>query len=688
VTDGRIDVRSPGGYCFVSCDISGHSFESDLDEQVHRVDELNRLVRGVLESEAGAGAVWASGGDGGHLALRPESNEAASLEVVAVLRQWADAMDVPLRVAAHLGTVASTRGADDRVQLVGDGINFCGHLLDLGSVGAVVASQAYKEFIEGASITEARFDGPVRVYLKQRVPDSIYLLSIDGRFTSEWGDFTRGEHELLKKAARDLTALDAARGRSAQSAGGRQAEANDHRSALTWKIVYHAKRLLQANTADPRALNALEEVALREDLPDLFKRWDPTLFARFVQTAELVERRHGEAFCREGDEGDAMFVVLTGEVGVAAGRPDVEQRLDLRLGAGTVLGELALVLRGSRTATLQAVGDACVLSFNYERCRQFLKRAKSARTVQSSFEDLFAQRLSEFICNHCPSLVGMDRSGPLAAIPTARLSRYIMGALDRIELDRGAIVSPFAPEVSASGLYVLTRGELGNLGQTLSARKDLPVVYADLGSALVHMDQEFQARGSTGATLVHVDAEVFDRLDDAAEGRLLEEVADAVKRSLLEHYRFDVFLSYNRRDLELVTSIKTGLGRAGLRVFMDEPTTGSHFTPLLKNAILTSLAFVPVISSHVESSGAVGGPRSWVEMEVAFRQAAFDGEPNMFPVVTEGGDVEVVAGVSSVDASGRSEDYVVSAVAEAVRNRFSVVPFATRRITHPIEFEP
>jgi CRP-like cAMP-binding protein len=676
-------------FCFVSCDISGHSFDSDLPSQVERVYQLNAIMGGVLESPEGDGAIWASGGDGGHLALRPGSAAGTALDLLATLREWAEKAKVPLRMAAHFGPAVAVRGADGREQLVGDGINMCGHLLDYGPDGAVVVSESFRQFIDDAGMPTATFAGPVQVYLKQRMPDAVYLMSLSGRFTSEWGDLRRTDQELLRKTTKDLAALDVGDASSIEHMriAYRPGLPNATRleDVLAWKVVYHAKRLLQANTSDRLARTSLENVALRDDLPEFFSGWDPAVFGRFVQTAELVERRHGETLCREGDEGDAMFVVLTGQVGVASGEANIEQRLDLRFGAGVVLGELAVTLRAHRTATLQAIGDTAALSFNYDQCRDFLLEATSARTVRARFDMLFDQRLSEFVSNHCSILIGMDRSGPLAFMDPTRLSRYIMNSLTRYELQPGAVLTPMSSEVASPGLYVLAGGELHGAGVTLASRQALPVVYADFGDKFVHMCQEFTVARNSSATMLRTDADLFYRLGADRNQELMDSVATAVKSSLIAEYQFDVFISYNERDFELADEVRSGLVGAGLRVFLDVPKAGAHFTPGLKSALLSSLAFVPLITAHVESHS--GGVRSWVEREVEFRRIAFDGEPNMFPLRTEGGDAGVVADVTHIRTAGRSDKTVIAELAEAVRGRPAPVPYATRRLARPLEFE-
>ncbi|HEY1192318.1 MAG TPA: hypothetical protein VGE74_32135, partial [Gemmata sp.] len=54
---------------FVSFDIVSHSAEPDIGVQLERVRALNRFVRDALERLGPDRAIWASGGDGGHVAL-------------------------------------------------------------------------------------------------------------------------------------------------------------------------------------------------------------------------------------------------------------------------------------------------------------------------------------------------------------------------------------------------------------------------------------------------------------------------------------------------------------------------------------------------------------------------------------------------------------------------------------------
>jgi CRP-like cAMP-binding protein len=70
----------------------------------------------------------------------------------------------------------------------------------------------------------------------------------------------------------------------------------------------------------------------------------------------------GTAIIRQGDEGRGLFVVLSGEVEVAAtggGGGDAMPLATLR--AGDVFGEMSLIRGGATSATVQAASPATVL---------------------------------------------------------------------------------------------------------------------------------------------------------------------------------------------------------------------------------------------------------------------------------------------------------------------------------------
>src|SRR5262245_8152772 len=72
----------------------------------------------------------------------------------------------------------------------------------------------------------------------------------------------------------------------------------------------------------------------------------------FRNEPETVQHRAGETLFREGDPGDAMYVILDGSVELRLNGHVFET-----LGPGGVLGEMALIDQSPRVATAIAVTD-------------------------------------------------------------------------------------------------------------------------------------------------------------------------------------------------------------------------------------------------------------------------------------------------------------------------------------------
>jgi hypothetical protein len=469
---GDAGVGGPVTVAVVSCDIVGHATAPE-PVQLRNIDAINRIVAGVIDRDPTA--VWASGGDGGHLVFRSPEWPKHVTRLVTELQAWSRKSDTSLRITAHHGRVVVTVGADGRTQFVGEGINTAGRILAIGMSSGVLVSAVFgEEFEKAGTGLGVRFHSPRTLIGKKSTDMPVYLMSADS-VASRWPTPVEGVRADLAEAIVDGDG---------------------------WAILLHAKRVMQVNPHDPEAVDAVHQVfpgslsvrAAREEvrLNPLLSYLDPEALHEILQLGELVERDRDEVICRYGDRGDSMFVVLSGRLGVAesegrgtGGEPEIV------MNAGDIAGELAFALERPRTAGLVALTDVVLLSLraadvvtrlsssSFDRAREALQRFVNARVL-------------EHITYNAPYLVGDEQDGPLTAghrpvrdalRALATGSRLI--ALDPIDLqltfDR---VTAGESSADISGLYILASGEVG-IGPEQSGAGDIfPVLWARVPGVL------------------------------------------------------------------------------------------------------------------------------------------------------------------------------------------------------------
>ena len=109
------------------------------------------------------------------------------------------------------------------------------------------------------------------------------------------------------------------------------------------------------------------------------------LAAQFVE----VSYPKGDTVCREGEEGDRFFVVVSGELEVWGGTG--QKQLINRLGPGEVVGEMSLLTGGKRTATVTVSRSAKLLALDKASFDQFLLRNATALEY---FSKILCKRLA------------------------------------------------------------------------------------------------------------------------------------------------------------------------------------------------------------------------------------------------------------------------------------------------------
>ncbi len=679
---------TPTEAAFVSCDIVGHGRNSAHARQVQRIEGLNNCIRRVCKSHFGQGVVWASGGDGGHVAFLDSSLRETAVQLIHELFKWSqeqeweppEAKGVKLRLTAHHGPVSIIEGADLRQQLVGDGINLCGSLLSFGTPGAVLATAAFRDFIlqgqgQGSSTLDAiRFHDERSIYLKHFFAHRVCFLSMEGAFQSQPGFPAKSDRRLLRDAIE---------------------------SKSRWRTIYHAKRLLQVDSSDKDAQQALESINPAQltyvsddgeefEAHPLLSQMNKQALRELILASHLIEREDGDVICARDDAGDSMFIVLKGQIGVVlnhdkeAGGEHLAAPVDLRFGEGKILGELALALQRERTATLQAVGGAALLSINFATLQNLLSgRPKNVR-LERSFNEFLLERVLEYLCRNVPYLADGE-DAPLSGIDAPW--EQLLDDSERItfswrELE---VIDSSDEKFQEPGLYVLASGRLTDASQCDVVRKvlderDFPLLFVDLPNELVNVHHTFRVDPDADFKTITI-ARISDHVLKSWGPNVYTNIVKAVRARLASQFLYDVFISYNHRDEEIARAWCEAMQQAGLLVYMSQPEAMRRFKTEIELALSEALVMVPFVSTRAQGAD---GAQSWVQREIGYRKTLFDVEnSNILPVeITPGIAAEFADGFSAVTITEGGQDAIEETIStiRQVRAGLKPPPFARRRV--------
>ncbi|MFT3893575.1 MAG: cyclic nucleotide-binding domain-containing protein [Anaerolineales bacterium] len=102
-------------------------------------------------------------------------------------------------------------------------------------------------------------------------------------------------------------------------------------------------------------LSLMDRILFLRRVP-LFTALSPADLKQVAAIASEEEFSDGEVIAYEGEQGDAMFVIIAGEIRVCLNDVEVARRA-----SGEYVGELAVINREPRMATLIASGDVRTL---------------------------------------------------------------------------------------------------------------------------------------------------------------------------------------------------------------------------------------------------------------------------------------------------------------------------------------
>lgn len=107
-----------------------------------------------------------------------------------------------------------------------------------------------------------------------------------------------------------------------------------------------------------------QEVELLRNIP-LFAKIEPSKLKLLAFTSERLTYQAGQVLCRQGDTGDAAYIIIDGAAAVRIGSPNGDIEV-ARLGRGDVVGEIAILCDVPRTATVIATEKVTALKITKE----------------------------------------------------------------------------------------------------------------------------------------------------------------------------------------------------------------------------------------------------------------------------------------------------------------------------------
>jgi CRP/FNR family transcriptional regulator, cyclic AMP receptor protein len=214
-----------------------------------------------------------------------------------------------------------------------------------------------------------------------------------------------------------------------------------------------------------------------------FAGLDPDALGRVAAGTRARRFRRGEVIFHLGDPGDALFIIVSGEVKISLPSEDGDEAILVRLARGDVFGELALLDGAPRSATATALTAVETVVLPRDRFRELIANEPVVRDA------LLASLAAELrrLTTHVEELHFLDITGRLAA------------CLARLATDGGTALPDGAIQLKTS----LTQGDLASMvGSTRQSVNKLLRQFTDDGylrlerDAIVVTDLEGLARAS------------------------------------------------------------------------------------------------------------------------------------------------------------------------------------------------
>jgi CRP-like cAMP-binding protein len=230
----------------------------------------------------------------------------------------------------------------------------------------------------------------------------------------------------------------------------------------------------------------------------------PASFVAVARSLTILRLKDGEVVMRQGETGDSLFLVASGELRVFVATPDGPKDV-ARLFENTLFGEMALITGQPRTASVAVVGEADVIQVSKAALSAVIAAIPAVREALDRFS---RERLIKNLLQTSPLFVPFTKS------QQGELLRRFEGH------EIGPGVDIVREGERGQGLFLILSGEVDVLARSASAS---PVKLAHLGagdmfgemSLVTDQPTSAAVRATTATTVLFLAREYVERLGEA-----------------------------------------------------------------------------------------------------------------------------------------------------------------------------
>lgn len=348
--------------------------------------------------------------------------------------------------------------------------------------------------------------------------------------------------------------------------------------------------MTQAPVGDEIAV-FLGEVPLFKNVRDEYKRAiAPRLEPRFFQKDEVI--------FREGEAGDALYVIRSGAVAVLLSEPLVGLQFEIaRLRTGQVFGEMAVITEEKRSATCRAVEDTHCLVLWRET---FLRIVEKIPDVAIAVAQVLAERVNQLNRERGnqmvdPAQLGFDPD-VFKLVPQRILETHRMIPLT---LREGVLTVACVDPHDLTGLDEIRRVIRGAELRAVGVSESDYRAFLDRHTRQIQGAQTGRGRTARVGPIRWAQEEAKDPAADAALGEKVKLLVDQIVAEGIEREASDIHLEPEREEVVVRYRVSGRLQKRG-----GVPVPRALLRPLVSR--IKILAELDISEKRLPQDGRIG----------------------------------------------------------------------------------